>query len=156
MKTKSRKSGRHEAILRAVGEGVVRTQAELQKRLAARGFPVDQATLSRDLREIGLMKIPGQDGEGTHYALASAPAAPASTDAAAIVARAVRNADWSGNLVVVQTDPGNAAPLGLALDRLGWREVLGTVAGDDTLLVVVREGAKARQVTERIKALARI
>jgi len=132
MKLKSRKSGRHEAILRAVGEGVVRTQAELQKRLAARGFPVDQATLSRDLREIGLMKVPGQDGEGTHYALAS------------------------GNLVVVQTDPGNAAPLGLALDRLGWREVLGTVAGDDTLLVVVREGAKARQVTERIKALARI
>ena len=117
---------------------------------------MDQGTLSRDVHELGLVKVPGQDGEGMHYALASAPAAPPSADPAASVARFARSADWSGNIVVVATDVGNAGPLGIAVDRLAWKEVLGTVAGDDTLLIVVREGARARSVAERIKSLARI
>jgi transcriptional regulator of arginine metabolism len=154
MQIKDRRAGRHEAILRAVAEGVVRTQEELRRKVAARGFPVDQGTLSRDVRELGLVKVPGQDGEGTHYALSRAAGTPPTSDPAAAVARFARGADWSGNLVVVATDAGNAGPLGIALDRLGWKEVLGTVAGDDTLLVVVREGARARAVAERIKALA--
>jgi transcriptional regulator of arginine metabolism len=156
MKTRVRRAGRHEAILRIVGVGVVRTQGELQKKLATMGFPVDQGTLSRDVRELGLLKVPGQDGEGTHYALGSVPGAPPSSDPAAAVARFARGADWSGNIVVVATDAGNAGPLGIAVDRLGWKEILGTVAGDDTLLIVVREGARARAVAERIKSLARI
>ncbi|HKS16739.1 MAG TPA: arginine repressor [Planctomycetota bacterium] len=156
IRVKDRRAGRHEAILRAVGEGPVRTQEELRRKLAARGFPVDQGTLSRDVRELGLVKVPGQDGQGTHYALAAAPAATAGSDPAAAVARFSRGADWSGNLVVIATDAGNAGLLGIAVDRLGWKEVLGTIAGDDTLLVVVREGARARAVAERIKALAGI
>jgi transcriptional regulator of arginine metabolism len=156
MHVRLRRVGRHEAILRAIGEGVVRTQEELRRKLAARGFPVDQGTLSRDIRELGLVKVPGQDGEGMHYALARAPGAPVSADPAAAVGRFVRNADWSGNLVVVATDAGNAGPLGLAVDKLGWKEILGTVAGDDTLLIVVREGSRARAVAERIKSLAGI
>ncbi|HTF57449.1 MAG TPA: arginine repressor [Planctomycetota bacterium] len=156
MNTRVRRAGRHEAILRIVGKGVVRTQGELQKKLAGQGFPVDQGTLSRDVRELGLVKVPGQDGEGTHYALGSVAGAPPSSDPAAAVARFARGADWSGNIVVVATDVGNAGPLGIAVDRLGWKEVLGTVAGDDTLLIVVREGARARAVAERIKSLARI
>jgi transcriptional regulator of arginine metabolism len=156
MQIKLRKSGRHEAILRAVAEGVVRTQEELRRKVAALGYPVDQGTLSRDVRELGLVKVPGQDGEGTHYALPRAPGAPPTSDPAAAVARFARGADWSGNLVVVATDAGNASPLGIALDRLGWKEILGTVAGDDTLLVVVREGFRARAVAERLKALAGI
>src|SRR5262245_31694518 len=155
MQVKDRRSGRREAILRVVGDEVVRTQEELRKKLAARGFPVDQGTLSRDVRELGLVKAPGPEGEGTRYALARVPAAPAS-DPAAAVARFARGADWSGNLVVVATDAGNASPLGIAVDRLGWREILGTVAGDDTLIIVVREGSRARAVAERIKALASI
>ncbi len=156
IKFKDRRAGRHEAILREVGGGFVRTQEELRRKLAARGFPVDQGTLSRDVRELGLVKVPGQDGEGTHYALARTQGPPVSSDPVAAVARFARGADWSGNLVVVATDAGNAGPLGLAVDRLGWKEVLGTVAGDDTLLVVVREGFRARAVAERIKALAGI
>jgi transcriptional regulator of arginine metabolism len=156
MQVKLRKAGRHEAILRAVAEGIVRTQEELRRKVAALGFPVDQGTLSRDVRELGLVKVPGQDGEGTHYALPRASGAPASAEPVSAVARFARSADWSGNLVVVSTDAGNASALGLAVDRLGWKEILGTVAGDDTLLIVVREGARARAVAERIKALAGI
>jgi len=155
MKTTTDKAGRHEVIARLLGERIVRTQAELKSLLAHEGHRVDQATLSRDLRELGVAKVSGQDGEGTHYALMTAPAAGPTDDAVALVARMVKAADWSGSLVVVQTAPGNASPLGLALDRLQWKEILGTVAGDDTLLIVVREGTKARAVAERIKAIAR-
>ena len=154
MRVKDRRAGRHEAILRVVAEGVVRTQEELRRKLAGRGFPVDQGTLSRDVRELGLVKVPGLDGEGTHYALSRAPGGMATSDPAAAVARFARGADWSGNLVVVATEAGNAGPLGIAMDRLGWKEILGTVAGDDTLLIVVREGRRARAVAERIKSLA--
>jgi transcriptional regulator of arginine metabolism len=153
MQVKDRRSGRREAILRVVGDEVVRTQEELRRKLAARGFPVDQGTLSRDIRELGLVKSPGPEGEGTRYALPRSSATPASDPAAAVAGRA-RGVDWSGNLVVIATDPGNASPLGIAFDRLGWKEILGTVAGDDTLLIVVREGARARAVAERVKALA--
>src|SRR5262245_20689679 len=156
IKVKDRRSGRHEEILHVVGAEVVRTQEGLRRKRAARGHPVDQGTLSRDVRELGLVKVPGQDGEGTHYALARAPGPAATSDPAAAIARFARSADWSGNLVVVATDAGNASPLGLAVDRLGWKEILGTVAGDDTLLIVVREGARARAVAERIKSLAGI
>jgi transcriptional regulator of arginine metabolism len=156
MQVKLRRAGRHEEILRVVGAEIVRTQEDLRRKLASRGFPVDQGTLSRDVRELGLVKVPAQDGDGTHYALSRAPSLPVSSDPAAAVARFARGADWSGNLVVIATDAGNAGPLGVAMDRLGWKEVLGTVAGDDTLLVVIREGARARAVAERIKALAGI
>ena len=142
--------------MRVVAEEAVRTQEELRRKLAARGFPVDQGTLSRDVRDLGLAKVPGPDGEGTRYALARSAVVPASADPAASLARFARSADWSGNLVVVTTEAGNASPLGIAVDRLGWKEVLGTVAGDDTLLIVVREGFRARAVAERIKALAAI
>src|SRR5688572_8125800 len=156
MQVKDRRTGRREAILRVIADGVVRTQEELRRKLAGLGYPVDQGTLSRDVRELGLIKVPGLDGEGMRYALARSPGMPVSSDPASAVARFARGADWSGNLVVIATEAGNAGPLGIALDRLAWKDVLGTIAGDDTLLVVVREGARARAVAERIKALAGI
>ncbi len=73
--------------------------------------------------------------------------------ASAILARLVRKIESSGNLLVVKTDPGEASPVGLALDRMGWPEVVGTVAGDDTLLVVVREGTPARKLAKKILQL---
>src|SRR5262245_15268107 len=100
MQVKDRRSGRREAILRVVAEEAVHTQEELRRKLAAQGFPVDQGTLSRDVRDLGLAKVPGPDGEGTRYALARAAVVPASTDPAASLARFARSADWSGNLVV--------------------------------------------------------
>lgn len=146
------KVARQRAILEVVAREAVATQAELKGRLKARGFAADQATLSRDVRELGLVKT-SDDGVHTRYALPEAVAPPVHARPAAILERLVRKAEASGNLLVLKTDPGEANPVGLALDRLGWPEIAGTVAGDDTLLVVVREGSSARRLARKIRDL---
>ena len=148
------KADRQKAILEIVAKNSVATQAELKRLLKARGLPADQATLSRDIRELGLVKT-SADGVHSHYAPVEAVTPPITPRATAILARLVKNADVSGNLLVLKTDPGEAGPVALALDRLGWAEVLGTVAGDDTLLVVVREGASGKRLARKIMDLKR-
>ncbi len=148
----STKAERQKAILDVIGTRAVATQAELKELLKARGIAADQATLSRDIRELGLVKA-SDDGVHARYATVEAVARPALPKPAAILARMVRKVDWSGNLLVLKTAPGEANPVGLALDHLNWREVVGTVAGDDTLLVVVKEGVPARRVAKRIMDL---
>ncbi len=150
----SDKVERQKAILDAVGRGAVATQQELKELLKARGIEVDQATISRDIKELGLVKV-SDDGVHYKYAPVEAVALHATHRPSDIVARFVRNAEASGNLLVVKTDIGEASPVSLAIDRLGWPEVLGTVAGDDTLLVVVREGVSARKLAKKILDLKR-
>jgi len=145
----SLKAERQKAILEVVAQHAVSTQQELKERLKALGIEVDQATISRDIKELGLVKV-SDDGVHYKYAPVEAVAHPLQNRPSAIVARLVRKVDWSGNLLVVKTDLGEASPVSLAIDRLGWPEVVGTVAGDDTLLVVVREGVPARKVAKKI------
>ena len=146
------KNERQKALLDVIAEHAVSTQGELKELLKARGIEADQATLSRDVKELGLVKT-SEDGAHYRYALLESVAPPAHMKPTAILARLVRKIDWSGNLIVVKTDAGEASPVGLALDRMGWPEVVGTVAGDDTLLVVVREGSAARKLAKRIMDL---
>ncbi len=146
------KETRQKAILEAIAREAVATQGRMKELLKSRGIEADQATLSRDIRELGLVKVSG-DGIHYRYAPVEAVAPPAHAKPRAILARLVRRVDWSGNLLVVKTDPGEASPVGIALDRMGWREIVGTVAGDDTLLVVLREGASARRVARKIMGL---
>lgn len=148
------KIARQRAILDEVGTKAVATQQELKALLKARGIDVDQATISRDIRELGLVKV-SSDGAHYKYAPVESVTPPVQQRPAAVLARLVRRVEASANLLVVQTEIGEASPVGLALDRMGWPEVLGTVAGDDTLLVVVREGASARKVAKRILDLKR-
>jgi transcriptional regulator of arginine metabolism len=145
----STKSERQKALLDVIARQAVSTQSELKELLKARGIEADQATLSRDIRELGLVKA-SDDGARYRYAPVEAVAPPAHMKASTILARLVRKVDCSGNLLVVKTDPGEANPIGLALDRMAWSEVVGTVAGDDTLLVVVKEGASARKLAKKI------
>ena len=145
----SAKSERQKALLDVIARQAVATQSELKELLKARGIAADQATLSRDIRELGLIKA-SDDGAHYRYAPVEAVAPPAHMKASTILARLVRKIDCSGNLLVVKTDPGEASPIGLALDRMGWSEVVGTVAGDDTLLVVVKEGSSARKLAKKI------
>ncbi len=146
------KEVRQKAILEVIAAEEVATQAHLKRLLRARGFEADQATLSRDIRELGLVKV-SADGVHYRYAPVEAVAPPAGPKASATVARLARRVDWSGNLVVIKTDPGEAGPVGIAIDRLCWPEIIGTVAGDDTLLVVLREGASARRTARRLMEL---
>jgi transcriptional regulator of arginine metabolism len=150
----SDKVERQKAILDLVGTRAVSTQQELKELLKAKGFDVDQGTVSRDIKELGIVKV-SDDGAHYKYAPVEAVAPPAAHKPAAIVARLVKKVDWSGNLLVVKTDLGEASPVSLAIDRLGWPEVAGTVAGDDTLLVVIREGVSARKVAKKILDLKR-
>jgi transcriptional regulator of arginine metabolism len=150
----SERVDRQKAILDVVATRAVSTQRELKELLKARGIDVDQGTISRDIKELGIVKV---SDDGAHYKYAPVEAVAPGTHQrpSAIVARLVRKVDWSGNLLVVKTDLGEASPVSLAIDRLGWPEVLGTVAGDDTLLVVVREGVSARRVAKKILDLKR-
>lgn len=146
------KADRQNAILDVIAKHPIATQAELKDRLKDRGIEADQATLSRDIRELGLVKA-SEDGAHYRYAPVEAVAPPVHLKASVILARLVRKIECSGNLLVVKTDPGEASPAGLALDRMGWNEVVGTVAGDDTLLVVAREGVPARKLAKKILGL---
>jgi transcriptional regulator of arginine metabolism len=145
----SAKTERQKALLDLVARQAVSTQAELKELLKARGIEADQATLSRDIRELGLVKV-SEDGQRVHYSPVEAVAPPIHMKAIAMVARLVRKVDCSGNLLVIKTDLGEASPVSLALDRLAWPEIVGTVAGDDTLLVVVKEGVPARRLVKKI------
>jgi transcriptional regulator of arginine metabolism len=148
----SMKSDRQNAILDVIAKHSVATQSELKDRLRQRGIEADQATLSRDIRELGLVKA-SDDGAHYRYSPVESVSPPGHLKASSILARLVRKIECSGNLLVLKTDPGEASPVGLALDRMGWEEVAGTVAGDDTLLVVAREGVPARKLAKKILGL---
>ena len=141
----------------------VRSQAELAALLAAEGVQVTQATLSRDLVELGAVRVRSQDG-ALVYAVRSeggerAPQAGITQEIldarlAKLCADLLVTAEASGNLVVLRTPPGAANFLALAIDHSVMPSVLGTIAGDDTLLVVSREPDGGPAVAARLRALA--
>jgi len=138
---------RHKALLALLRRGVVRRQEELVERLGERGFEVTQSSVSRDLRDLGVAKVKGR------YL---APPAPAADDEALDeLAHHVRAARPAGpNLTVVFTPPGAAQTVGLALDHAGWPEVVGTVAGDDTIFVATAGAREQSRLLHRLNALA--
>lgn len=151
MKTAVKKGDRQKRILELVRERAIATQTELKEILAGEGVEVDQGTLSRDIRELGLVRVTTEDGFKYAPVEAATPVVPATSSK--LAGRLVKSAEKSGNLIVVQTGPGVASVVGLAIDKLAWPEVLGTVAGDDTLLVVVREEYSAAKVVKKILEL---
>lgn len=146
------KRARHRAIERIVASSAVRTQEELQARLSADGIRVSQSTLSRDIREIGLVKRAGPGGE-TMYALPQGGGRETRT-LARLLPDLLLGVEPAGQLVVVRTLVGAAQPVAAALDAAGWPEVAGTVAGDDTVLVVLRSPRGAVDVADRLRHLA--
>ena len=151
------KAARHARITELLRKQPVRSQGELARLLEDVGVTVTQATLSRDLEELGAMKVRAGGG-GLVYAV-PADNGPAIGDG--INARLARlceelliSAEASANLAVVKTPPGGAQLLASALDRAAWSTVLGTVAGDDTVLVICRAAKGGPAVAEHLIALA--
>jgi transcriptional regulator of arginine metabolism len=141
------------AIMDVVEHEAVRSQEQLRQRLAARGFVVTQATLSRDIKELGLVK---RSADGA-YRAADAGATPQANAASALsraLAEYLADAVAVQQLVVVRTGPGQAQLLGLAIDRARLTGVVGTIAGDDTILAVCRDGPAARALVKRLSALS--
>ena len=149
------KNRRQSAILEVVDQEAVRSQEQLRQRLASRGFDVTQATLSRDVKELGLVK---RSSDGA-YQPAGAQAAPAPTTIGAL-ARALGeylvNLEPVQQLVVLKTGPGQAQLLGLALDRARLPGVVGTIAGDDTVFIATRSPRAAATLVRQFKQLARL
>jgi transcriptional regulator of arginine metabolism len=156
------KAARHQRIVDALDREPVRSQAHLAGVLAADGFAVTQATLSRDLDELGAIRVRGQDG-ALVYAVpggrGESVAAPV-TDPAAIADRLRRrcedllvSVDASANLVVLRTPPGGAQFLASAIDHTLLPGVIGTVAGDDTILLVTDEANVGARVARDLLAL---
>jgi transcriptional regulator of arginine metabolism len=157
------KAARHARIVSVLAAQVVRSQAELAKLLEQAGFHVTQATLSRDLDELGAVKLRTPDGGLPVYVVpedGSPLTVRALEDAvphrlARLIGELLISAEASANLVVVHTPPGAAHFLASALDRAGMPEVLGTVAGDDTILVISRDPDGGDTLVRRFLALAR-
>jgi transcriptional regulator of arginine metabolism len=143
---------RHAAILELVRTCRVSSQEVLRELLAARGIEVAQATLSRDIRDLGLVKAPDEQG-GSAYVVPAGGAehAPALHR---LLPALYLGADGVGNLLVLKTLAGGAQPIAAALDAEGWSEVVGTIGGDDTILIVLRAPEAREAVVARIEAIA--
>ncbi len=151
------KTARQARIAALLAGAAVRSQTDLARLLRADGVVVNQATLSRDLEELGAGKVRRPDGT-LAYAVPEQGAGPTPLDAAERLARRLAellvSAEGAHNLAVLRTPPGGAHLLGAALDRAGLAEVMGTVAGDDTVLVVCRAATGAPALAERLRRLA--
>lgn len=144
------KSIRQKKILQIIENQVVSTQKDLADALIEAGFEVTQATVSRDIRELNLIKI--SVGENSSRYAAPQEAVMVSEKKFEFVLREfVMDVDYSENIVVVKTAPANANVVAYALDNFTWKEVIGTVAGDDTILLVVKPKEAVAQIVKRIK-----
>lgn len=138
---------RRELIRELIESNSPSSQRELAELLSRRGVVVDQSTVSRDLKEMGAVRLPGG-----RYALPEAGEAPADErELARGLREFVLSVEASGNLVVLRTAPGNAHAMAVILDRARLPQVVGTVAGDDTILVVVREGFRAADMARELR-----
>ena len=140
---------RRTRILSLIQKGPVLSQTQLSQRLKAEGFQVAQATLSRDLRALNLVKTQ------TGYKLPEQLGAMKgnSNQQGLTILQFMVEAEAAGNLVVLKTHPGNASPVARSLDTIGWKEIVGTVAGDDTILIVTANATAARLIKRRLLAL---
>jgi len=147
------KAQRLSAILDVVEHEAVRSQEQLRHRLAARGFVVTQATLSRDIKELGLLKR-SSDGAYQPSPLEETPQTTALGTLGKALAEYLVNIEPVQQLIVLRTGAGQAQLLGLAIDRSRLPEVVGTLAGDDTILIIARDAKNALAVVKKLKDLA--
>jgi transcriptional regulator of arginine metabolism len=154
------KTARQARIAALLATTPVHSQGELGRLLADDGVAVTQATLSRDLEEIGAVKV-RRPGVGTVYSVpdsAPGPVLRTLTDAtdgriSRLAAELLVSVEASANLVVVRTPPGGAHLLASAIDRAGLEDVLGTVAGDDTILIVTRDPSGGGALVSRLRRM---
>ena len=146
------KNARQTAILSIIERNDIETQEELANRLRERGYKVTQATVSRDIKELRLIKISGRRNTycyarpGRHEAITNDRMIRLLTDSTVDI-------DFAGQMVVVKTLSGSANVAAEAIDNMNWKEVLGTIAGDNTIFVAVRSENDAAEIAARIRKL---
>ena len=145
------KARRQAAVLELVGNEEIRSQEQLRARLRAKGYSVTQATLSRDIRDLALVK---RSSDGAYQQQGGEPPVPPAAGAALqkALAEYASGVDCVQQLVVVRTGAGLAQPLALAIDRAKLQDVVGTLAGDDTILVISRDARHAKALAKQLEA----
>ncbi len=138
------KARRQSAILKIVEDHVIQTQEDLLEHLRRQGIRVTQATVSRDIKELRLLKVPTGDGRYRYAAAREAGLAERLERARRAVREYVTHVEAAGHLIVIHTLSGTANAVAASLDALHWPEVVGSVAGDDSILLVVRPSGRVR------------
>jgi len=142
------KAFRQGQILRLIRNKRILTQEDLARELKlSQGIDTTQVTLSRDIRDLGLLKTP----EGYRQVESAAPA----PDVESIAAELLQDVRIAQNLIVLRTSPGNANALAVALDQADWPEIVGTLAGDDTVLIVAPDSGTAERLRRKLLGLVR-
>jgi transcriptional regulator of arginine metabolism len=138
---------RQRAILELLKHGPVASQDDLQRALRRRGIKVGQATLSRDIRDLGLSKT------SSGYSASHGDASPALPPVSRLVREFALEVRAAQNLLIIKTSIGSAQPVAAALDDQNWPEAVGTVAGDDTILIVCPDNKDAHKLAARIQEM---
>ena len=146
------KEKRHEKIIELIEQYDIETQDELADRLREAGFQVTQATVSRDIRKLKLSKVPGRNGR-QKYALLTGQNHQMAEKYVGILRQAFVSMDSAQNILVIKTVSGMAMALATALDNIDWKEILGCVAGDDTVMCVIRTQADTAAVMGELKKI---
>lgn len=146
------KAKRHAAILKIITSQNVETQEELAGLLSVQGFSVTQATVSRDIKELRLIKV--LTGEGRYkYATVEKAESDLQERFIRLFANCVISVSSAGNLIVVKTMAGSASVAGEAIDSLKWAEIAGSIAGDNTIFVAIREGKNVQEIVKRFQKM---
>jgi len=146
------KYNRHAKILEIIENYDIETQDELVEKLKEFGMDVTQATVSRDIKELRLVKVTSPDGKARYKAMSN-ESNVISDRLLTILREGYVSSDYANNILVVKTLPGMAQAVASAIDSLGWPEVVGTIAGDDTIMVVTRAERIAEEMQERFTSL---
>lgn len=144
---------REKAILSLVASRAIRTQGELVKALEAEGFETSQSTVSRDVKRLGLVKVPAGDGGYRYGRPQEGPSEGAARERLReVVGEFVTGIDEGSAILALKTPPGGAHAVAVALDRARLDEIAATLAGDDTIFVLLREEADAAALRERVRS----
>ena len=144
-------SNRQDAILQLIENEAIGTQDELMQRLAALGYHVTQATVSRDIKALKLVKSPIADGQ-YRYSAVKPEIQDISAKYYAILTQALLHADYAGNMVVIKCYSGMANAACAAVDHMPSERILGTLAGDDTIFVLCRDEAGAAEISRMMQS----
>lgn len=142
------KGQRHIKIREIIANNDIETQDDLVDELKNAGYNVTQATVSRDIKELHLVKVPLMDGRYKYSLPADQRFNPLQKLRRNLMDAFIR-IDSAGNLLVMKTLPGNAMAIGALIDNLDWEEILGTICGDDTCLIICRTPEQAEEITNR-------
>lgn len=143
---------RHDAIIDLITKNDVATQEELTAELVNMGFDVSQATVSRDIKELNLIKVEGVNKK-FKYVKVEVGTSDLSPQIINLFKQITTSIEFANNLIVVKTLSGNASAAGMAIDQMHFSQILGTIAGDDTVLIVTKSTADAEIVIKGLRSL---